>query len=733
MHRRANNNLPGRNPQGIVGTGLALAAVLALLLVVALPQLDRTRDETVPELEIQPVGSATLTRIEAIAERITQDGLRWRAGVTGISNLSPEEFQALLGARPPADEPQVMGSPTPLGTSADDLPAQWDWRELGGVTGVRSQGRCGSCWAFSAAAAVEALSLIYEDRELDLSEQHAMDCNYDHYGCDGGWMTSAYRLWRLKGALSEAQVPYTGENDRPCTSGALEPVSFVTTWTSIQGSREALKRALTIAPLAVGIHIYPDFQHYRGGIYEHAGSDPINHAVLLVGWDDEDGVWILKNSWGTGWGERGFARVAYDCCRLGSYAHLVRIPAAVPLRIHHASIGDTLADGEPLAVTAYVSSLVAPLDPASVRLYLDLGDGFEAVSMERLGGDAQQGSYRTRLPALPCGARFRYYIEARDQEGRRLTLPAAGERGPFEARILRTLELAALASGDGWESALPSDDATAGIWEWGLPEATQNASGTIQPGESHTGTGEACFVTGLAAGEDASRNDVDGGVTRLASPRLPLGNLDDAILRFWVWFSNHRGPAPWEDAFRAEASSDDGATWITLYETSRGFAEWRRVSVRLDSLLELTGTFRLRFVVADSLDDSLVEAAIGDIEILTATDASSPVDDEPGGEEPDPEIPEIRERLTLRSGPNPAVAEAELTLALPRTYEVCAQLFDSSGRLVRTLWSGPLPPGVNRLHWNGRCDDGQPAAAGRYWARISAEGHILRRSLTLLR
>jgi hypothetical protein len=155
--------------------------------------------------------------------------------------------------------------------------------------------------------------------------------------------------------------------------------------------------------------------------------------------------------------------------------------------------------------------------------------------------------------------------------------------------------------------------------------------------------------------------------------------------------------------------------------------------VHLDSLLELTGTFRLRFVVADSLDDSLVEAAIGDIEILTATDASSPVDDDPGGEEPDPEIPEIRERLALRSGPNPAVAEAELTLALPRTYEVCAQLFDSSGRLVRTLWSGPLPPGVNRFHWNGRYDDGRPAAAGRYWARISAEGHILRRSLTLLR
>ncbi|MFH1145098.1 MAG: C1 family peptidase, partial [Candidatus Eisenbacteria bacterium] len=472
---------PGRFFRGHANLLVLLGLVSILLLLIALPI-----DEWLPPSEPSPVedlpewiSPQTRTRIEQLRATIQRQGKTWTAGYTDISDLDPRQFQALLGARPPKEEllaetavpgaPSLAASPESAGET--DLPARWDWRTRGAITPARAQGQCGSCWAFAAAAALEALAQIYAHRTLDVSEQHALDCNADNSGCAGGWMTAAYRLWRDHGALAEAQVPYTGEDDRPCETEGTTPIARVIEWSSVSSALEDLKRMLLVGPLAVTMHVYPDFQHYREGVYEHEGDDPINHAVLLVGWDDTLGAWIIKNSWGPGWGDAGFAHVRYGSCRLGAYAHRLAISADQPIEIRHQALVDTLA-GSPLAIEAMVTSAGSPLDSAAVRVWLDLGHGAEAVHPRWVGSNSHQITFALPLPDLQAGSRVRYWIEAADTDGRLARFPQEGAAGPIEFTIRRIFFSHDLETEPAWRAGLPGDAATAGWWQWGVPEAS---------------------------------------------------------------------------------------------------------------------------------------------------------------------------------------------------------------------------------------------------------------------
>jgi hypothetical protein len=702
---------------------------LLALLCLAIPVGQRRGREARDAASAPPDGLSPLqrTRIEAVQREIESRGLRWRAGATDVSRLSPAEFERLLGAVVPPDEPPVALEAfraRALAAAPADLPARWDWRELSGVSAPRAQGLCGSCWAFAAAGALEALLRIYDGEDLDVSEQHVLDCNADGYGCGGGWMTAAYRLWQVDGARREADRPYCGADGQPCGDSAPAPVARVTAWTAVAPERESVQRALLLGPVATAMHVYPDFQHYVGGVYEHEGSDPINHAVLLVGWDDALGAWILKNSWGPGWGEEGFAYVRYGSCRLGSYVHRIAIPTDSPLRIHHAALADTVTDGHPLALRAVVTSLRAPLDP-TVEACVDTGAGVATIAMTRLGGDAQEGTFEAALPPLRVGSRVRYLLRARDADGETVELPGAGADGPFEFRVLRRCFASDLESPDGWIAGAPEDDASGGAWEWGAPEATFGSLGrAAQPGEDHGAEGANCFVTGRAAGASAAEGDVDGGATSLVSPVLDLGGLDDATLRFRLWFTNHLGGYPWEDAFTVQGSADGGESWTDLYQTRQGVSGWRRVSVPLHEFLPLGDRWRLRFAVADRQGDSLVEALIDDLEILTATGEATLV---AGPEGPGPVAGD------LQIGPNPSSGPLQLRLAVREAGPSTIGIYDAAGRRVRSLWRGELPAGARTLAWDGCDDRGLPLAAGRYWVRVTAPGTSLTRALTRVR
>lgn len=218
-----------------------------------------------------------------------------------------------------------------------DLPAVFDWRQQDGVTAARDQGMvdCFPCWAFCLVAAVESSAKIQLGMDLDLSEQQLLDCNQENYGCDGGWL-DGWTILRDYGAVTESCYPYAGI-DQPCIQQPCQPVVAVTGCTIVGGDELAIKQALyDHAPVACGMTVYNDFSFYNEGCYSHEGDDMYNHGVVIVGWDDTacdgTGAWIVKNSFGSDWGEEGYIYMEYGTCRIGAGARYfdVSLPAPTP-------------------------------------------------------------------------------------------------------------------------------------------------------------------------------------------------------------------------------------------------------------------------------------------------------------------------------------------------------------------------------------------------------------------
>lgn len=232
-------------------------------------------------------------------------------------------------------------TPTPTTTpgTPGGLPAAFDWRAQGGLPPIRNQGACGSCWAFSTVGALEGNVKIKDGVLQDFSEQYLVSCNQEGWGCDGGSWAHDYHLNKVPpgepeaGAVPEASFPYAAQ-DLPC-SPPHPHVSRINAWRFVSGSvsvpdTAAIKRAiLEYGPVAASVCAGPAMQNYRGGVFstdERCEPYAVNHAILLVGWDDNQGpggVWILRNSWGTGWGEAGYMRIAYGTSKVGYRANYV--------------------------------------------------------------------------------------------------------------------------------------------------------------------------------------------------------------------------------------------------------------------------------------------------------------------------------------------------------------------------------------------------------------------------
>jgi hypothetical protein len=207
------------------------------------------------------------------------------------------------------------------------LPGAFDWRALGSCTPVRDQRSCGSCWAFATVGALECNILGRDGRSVDLSEQWLVSCNRSGWSCDGGWFAHAYHLAGTdacggSGAVLERDFPYTGR-DLPCDCPYpheyhIQNWAYVGSGGPDLPDTSAIKQAiLDHGPVSVAVYVNSAFQGYTGGIFNGCQDGTVNHAVVLVGWNDDDGVWIMRNSWGPGWGESGYMRILYGCSRIG--------------------------------------------------------------------------------------------------------------------------------------------------------------------------------------------------------------------------------------------------------------------------------------------------------------------------------------------------------------------------------------------------------------------------------
>ncbi|XP_042380640.1 thiol protease SEN102-like [Zingiber officinale] len=193
------------------------------------------------------------------------------------------------------------------------LPASVDWRTQGAVTPVKDQRQCGSCWAFSVVAAVEGINQIVTRELISLSEQELVDCDTGNMGCNGGWMDKAFRFIKNAGGITtEDTYPYTAQQGPSCN--ASQPVVTIDGYEDVPSNNEtALQQAVANQPVSVAIDASGrDFQFYSEGVFTGSCGTSSNHAVAVVGYGEtKDGTkyWIVKNSWGTNWGEQGYIRM----------------------------------------------------------------------------------------------------------------------------------------------------------------------------------------------------------------------------------------------------------------------------------------------------------------------------------------------------------------------------------------------------------------------------------------
>lgn len=216
------------------------------------------------------------------------------------------------------------------------LPTTYDWRNIDGenlCTPIRNQGGCGSCWAFAVMGSMESNIRIHDGVATDLSEQWLVSC-CGLGGCSGEWPGEAANYLLESGAYVdecgdygatyESEFPYVA-SDVPCGCPYTHPYT-ISDWAFIgpqwgTPTTDQLKNAIMEhGPIIVCVTVNDAFQAYDGGVFNASDTSPINHAVVLVGWDDsqgENGVWFMRNSWNTWWGEAGYMRIEYGCSNIG--------------------------------------------------------------------------------------------------------------------------------------------------------------------------------------------------------------------------------------------------------------------------------------------------------------------------------------------------------------------------------------------------------------------------------
>jgi len=213
----------------------------------------------------------------------------------------------------------------------DEIPDSIDWVEKGGVSAVKNQGQCGSCWAFSTTGAIEGAAFISGHVLENLSEQELVDCDPADNGCNGGLMDHAFYWAENHGGLcSEDDYVYEAKRGI-CKKASCKSVITVTDFHDVPSNDEnALKYAVAQQPVSVAIEAdQRSFQFYSNGVFSAKCGTSLDHGVLVVGYGELDSkkYWKVKNSWGSTWGLNGYILLERDIAASEGQCGVAMVPS----------------------------------------------------------------------------------------------------------------------------------------------------------------------------------------------------------------------------------------------------------------------------------------------------------------------------------------------------------------------------------------------------------------------
>ncbi|KAK4487726.1 hypothetical protein RD792_005611 [Penstemon davidsonii] len=240
----------------------------------------------------------------------------YKLAINQFADLTNEEFKASRNGYKTGSRSKSLKDSLFRYANVTAVPSTMDWRKKGAVTGVKDQGQCGCCWAFSAVAATEGINQLTTRNLVSLSEQELVDCDTsEDQGCNGGLMDDAFQfIIGNHGLTTESNYPYKGVDATCNTKKESSRVAKITGYEDVPANSEsALLKAVANQPISVAIDAGgSDFQFYSSGVFTGECGTELDHGVTAVGYgatSDGTKYWLVKNSWGSSWGENGYIRM----------------------------------------------------------------------------------------------------------------------------------------------------------------------------------------------------------------------------------------------------------------------------------------------------------------------------------------------------------------------------------------------------------------------------------------
>lgn len=672
------------------------------------------------------------------------------------------------GFVPPPDDLSHLKAPP----AAPYLPlaARFDWRETGKVTPVKNQGTCGSCYAFAALANVESRLLINGAGAFDFSENNVKECEYFGSSCGGGndWIVAHYLS--TKGTVLEACDPYVAANVA-CTGGCAYQKTLLD-WRVISGSEvpsvSVLKSYIqTYGPVYAAMYAgsgdawSSEFQRYNGSYTLHyGGSEACNHAILIVGWDDNlahaggTGAWIVKNSWGTSWGGtcgygagRGYFTIAYGSARIGSYSSFLCgwqdfDPEGELLFLDEG--GHTGSMGY-MNKTAYgLCKFIPEEDQLLERVEFWTLD--QTVDVDVYVYDTFTGGVPSGLLASKLNCTF----DLAGYHSVQLPSPLHLAAGNDIYAVVKITD-ASYTYPLSFDTVGPESPGCSYISPTGAyySEFTNGDLGIrlrVSQGIACSELAEVPVVTGIA--DVAS----DGGGQVNVSWKRSLFDQEDAspaIRTYRVWrkipdaLGSDGGPGD-----HPATNSGDGPQAGGPYEAGPAGLAWELVgtvpatgaccyslAAPTQGNTSSTDTCWTYFYVSahTGIPGLRFDSAVARGYSVNNLDGASPPDGDPGHDTLGPEISAGYISYLSSPEPNPTKDGFDLRFGLSKPCLVELNIYDVSGRRVATVLAGTLDPGPYTARWDGDIAGAAGPASGIYLASLVAGSEIRAVKLVLAR